>query len=126
LKKLSSHIELGKEGEKNAKQFLENNGYTVLETNWRFRHKEIDIVCKYENLLVFVEVKTRTNDFFQKPYDAVEIKKQKLLIDAAEAFVLEYDNFSEIRFDIISIVYNNNQVQSIEHIKEAFLPQIND
>ena len=44
----------------------------------------------------------------------------------AEAFVLEYDNFSEIRFDIISIVYNNSQVQSIEHIKEAFLPQIND
>ena len=120
------HIELGKEGEKNAKQFLEDNGYTVLFTNWRFRHKEIDIICKHENFLVFVEVKTRSNDFFQKPFDAVEIKKQKLLIDAAEAFVTDFTNFSEIRFDIISIVFNHNKVQSIEHIKEAFLPRIND
>ncbi len=126
MKKTSLHIELGKEGEKFAKQFLENNEYTVLVTNWRFRHKEIDIICKHENMLVFIEVKTRTTDFFQKPYDAVEIKKQKLLIDAAEAFVIEYNDFNEIRFDIISIVYNNSQVKSIEHIKEAFLPQIND
>lgn len=126
MKKNSSHIELGKKGEIIARQFIEDNGYTVLAVNWRFRHKEIDIICKYENYIVFVEVKTRTSDFFQKPYDAVEIKKQKLLIDAAEEYINEYNDFKEIRFDIISIIYNNNKVQSIEHIKEAFFPGINE
>jgi putative endonuclease len=126
LRKKSPHIELGKEGEKIARQYIENMGYIVLETNWRYRHKEIDIICKNENYLVFVEVKTRTTDFFQKPYEAVEIKKQKLLIDAAEAFIIDYIDFSEIRFDIISIVYKNFEIQLIEHIKEAFLPQLNE
>lgn len=126
MKKDSPHIELGKTGEIIAKQFLESNGHTVIEINWRFRHKEIDIICKDKNSLIFVEVKTRACDYFQKPYEAVEIKKQKLLIDAAEAFIIDYTDFLEIRFDIISIVYNNNKLQSIEHIKEAFIPGVND
>lgn len=126
MKKNSAHIELGKEGELIARQYLENKGYSVLQINWRHKHKEIDLVCKDKTFLVFVEVKTRKNDFFQKPYEAVELKKQKLLVEAAEAFIIEYKDFNEIRFDIISIVYNNNTLQSIEHIKEAFFPQIND
>lgn len=126
MKKNSAHIELGKEGELIAKQFLENKGYSVLQINWRHKHKEIDLICKDINFLVFVEVKTRRNDFLQKPYDAVEIKKQKLLIEAAEAFIAEYTDFTDIRFDIVSIIYNNNALHYIEHIKEAFLPQIND
>ena len=122
---MALHIELGKNGENIAKQFLENVGYLILEENWRHLHKEIDIICKDESTLVFVEVKTRSGDFFQKPHEAVDLKKQLLLIDAAEAFIENYTDFNEIRFDIISILYNTNKMPIVEHIKEAFSPELN-
>jgi len=124
LKKIAKHIKLGKEGEKIAKQYLENKGISIIEVNWRFHHKEVDIICKNGTTLIFAEVKTRTCDYFQKPFEAVDEKKQQFLTEAAEAFVCNFTDFSEIRFDIVSIVFNNNKVRSIEHIKEAFIPGI--
>ncbi len=122
---MTAHIELGIEGEKIAAQYLENKGYVILFKNWRFKHKEVDIICKDKSALVFVEVKTRTTDYFQKPYEAVENKKQKLLADAAEAFVSEYTNFEELRFDVVSIIIDKGEIKDIEHIKEAFIPGLN-
>jgi putative endonuclease len=122
---MASHIEFGKKGEKLAKQYLDNKGFSVLRENWRFHHKEIDIICKEGTTLVFIEVKTRSDDFFQKPYESVENKKQCFLIEAAEAFIEEYTDFTELRFDIISIVYKPNTEPVIEHIIDAFSPGIN-
>ncbi|PIY07036.1 MAG: YraN family protein, partial [Bacteroidetes bacterium CG_4_10_14_3_um_filter_31_20] len=106
-------------------QYLENKGYIVLYKNWRFKHKEVDIICKDKSTLVFVEVKTRTSDYFQKPYEAVQINKQNLLADAAEAFICDYTDFDDLRFDIVSIIFEKNIVKEVEHIKEAFIPGLN-
>jgi putative endonuclease len=119
---MASHLDFGKKGEQMSRQFLESKGYAILKENWRFKHKEVDLICKDENILVFVEVKTRSGDYFQKPYEAVETKKQKLLIEAAEAFILEFSDFTEIRFDIVSIVQKPNATAEIEHIINAFTP----
>ncbi len=122
---MKEHIKLGMEGEKIALQYLENKNYMILSKNWRNKHKEIDLICKDNSTLVFVEVKTRTGDFFQKPYEAVENKKQNLLAEAAEAFINEYNDFEELRFDVLSIVFDKNGLKKIEHIKEAFIPGLN-
>lgn len=121
---MASHLDFGKTGEQISRQYLENKGYAILKENWRFEHKEVDLICKDGNILVFVEVKTRSGDYFQQPYEAVEKKKQKLLIDAAEAFIQEFTDFDEIRFDIISIVQKPNSDAEIEHIINAFTPDL--
>jgi len=121
---MASHIDFGKFGEKIARQFLENKGYCILKINWRHRHKEVDIICKKENILVIAEVKTRSDDYFQQPFEAVERKKQNLLVEAAEAFIEDYTDFEEVRYDIISIVKRKDSEPEIEHIEEAFIPGV--
>lgn len=121
---MSSHNELGKKGEKIAREYLEKNRYIILEVNWRYHHKEIDIIACNRNTLVIVEVKTRSGDYFQQPEEAVSLQKQKFLIEAAEAYILENDIDLEARLDILSIVIKNNEVK-IRHIENAYYPSIN-
>lgn len=116
---MAKHIETGKKGEIEAINFLKNLGFEILELNWRFQHSEIDIIAKLEGLLVFVEVKTRKNTKFGLPEESVSKAKQKKMIEGAEAFI-ELNNYKgEIRFDIISILYQNNK-PTFYHIKDAF------
>jgi putative endonuclease len=113
--------ELGRLGEKIAYNYLVKKGFTIKETNWRFKHKEIDIICMYESTLVIVEVKTRSNPDFERPQDAVTRSKQRLLVSAADAYIQSSDFQGEVRFDIISIV-KNKTTEIIEHIPDAFYP----
>ena len=68
---MAKHNDFGRHSEIMAQNYLMSIGYKILETNWRSGHKEIDIIAKDENIIVFVEVKSRTNDIFAKPEDAV-------------------------------------------------------
>ena len=118
---MAEHIKTGKTGEKIAVKFLQSKAYDILETNWRTGHKEIDIIAKQNENIIFIEVKTRKSEYYEKPYEAVTRKKQELLIDAAEVY-LEKNNLDvDIRFDIISILLINNKTK-IEHIENAFTP----
>ncbi|MGE0089948.1 MAG: YraN family protein [Bacteroidales bacterium] len=116
---MSDHIELGKEGEERAAQFLINGGFKIKNRNWRFGKNEIDIIAEKENRLVIVEVKTRTNDYFENPKEAVTKKKQRFIIKAAEAYIEQFNINLETRFDIISILNQNGKIE-IEHIEDAF------
>ncbi len=116
---MKNNISFGSKGEQIAEKYLLKNKYTILHKNWHFRHKEIDLVCKKNNEIIFVEVKTRNNDYFENPKDAVTRKKQKHIIEAANAYIEKYDIHFEARFDIISIVLNN-ATPEIEHIEDAF------
>ncbi len=118
---MAKHIETGKKGEDIAVSFLVSKGYKILETNWHSGHKEIDIVALDKNMLVIVEVKTRSTDYFGYPEEAVNKKKQQLLINAANAYVFKHDLSNEIRYDIISIILKGNDIK-IDHIKDAFFP----
>jgi putative endonuclease len=116
---MASHNDLGKFGEELAVDFLENNGYEILETNWVFDKAEIDIIAQKNGILAIVEVKTRSSIEFGLPQDFVKPKKIKLLLKAVDEYVVQNDLDVEVRFDIIAI-HKENDNFNIEHIEEAF------
>ncbi|MEE9406458.1 MAG: YraN family protein [Polaribacter sp.] len=117
---MAEHNELGKKGEKLAVDFLIKNDYKILETNYRYLKAEIDIIAQKENILIAVEVKTRSSDYFEEPQDAVKPKKIKLMVSAIDYYVVDKNLDIEVRFDIIAIIHQNNKTK-IEHLEDAFL-----
>ncbi len=115
---------LGEKGEKEARNFLEKEGYLILEMNWRFKKLEVDIIAKKNDELIIVEVKARSTDVFGEPEMFVSKKKQKNLIKAANEYILLIDFNGETRFDIVSILQNNENLV-VKHIPGAFYPSIN-
>lgn len=116
---MAEHNELGKFGEKQAVAYLQEKGYDILETNWTFQKAEIDIIAKKDNLLVVVEVKTRSSLNFGLPQDFVKPKKIQLLVKAVNEYVISNDLDVTVRFDIIA-VHKEAKNFNIEHIEEAF------
>ena len=116
---MAEHNELGKLGEELAADFLQKNGYDILETNWTFQKAEIDIIAQKENILAIVEVKTRSSIEFGLPQDFVKPKKVQLLVKAVNEYVISNDLDAEVRFDIIAI-YKEDKDYKIEHIEDAF------
>ena len=116
---MAEHNDLGKLGEELAVEFLQKNGYEILETNYVFQKAEIDIIAKKENILAVVEVKTRSSIDFGLPQDFVKPKKIQLLVKAVNEYVISNDLDVEVRFDIIAI-HNHNKTFEIEHIEDAF------
>jgi putative endonuclease len=115
---MKSHQKLGFKGEKIATGFLIKKGFTILQLNYRFKHSEIDIIAKKKDLLVFVEVKTRSGRQFGLPEEAVNHKKTSSIFKAAENFILHIGWEQNIRFDVISI--SINETLEITHIEDAF------
>ena len=118
---MAEHNDLGLLGEELAATFLSQNGYTILEKNWRFGREEIDILAQKEDTLVVVEVKTRSGSFFGEPEEFVNRQKQKNLIKAANAYINKNDLDLEVRFDIIGVILTGKS-HSIHHIEDAFQP----
>ncbi len=113
----------GNAGEDFAISHLLKLGYNVLDKNWRYKHLEVDIIALHNNQLVIVEVKLRASNAFGQPEDFVSLKKQKNLIKAAHAYVIEKNLDYEVRFDVVSIIQNSNEF-SLEHIIDAFYPTL--
>ncbi len=117
---MAKHYNLGIKGEKTAILFLLENNYKIIETNYRFQKAEIDIIAQKKDILICVEVKTRTSTYFGNPQDFIDTKKIKLLVKAMDNYIISKNLDVEVRFDIIAIIQNKNQTK-IEHIKDAFL-----
>ena len=116
---------IGDRGEVIAAAYLEAQGYTILERNYRFEHAEVDLVCfkpaAQGGELVFTEVKTRSGLGFGRPEEAVTEEKKRHLIRAAKAYLYERKlEGSPCRFDVISIVLQGGQEPEIEHFEDAF------
>ena len=116
---MAEHNELGKFGEELAVEFLQKNGYDILETNWTFQKAEIDIIAQKNNTLAVVEVKTRSSIEFGLPQDFVKPKKIQLLVKAIHEYIILNDLDVEASFDIIAIHKEENNYK-IEHIEDAF------
>jgi putative endonuclease len=112
---------IGKQGEDLAIEFLREEGYDILERNWRFKHIEADIIARDKDQLVIVEVKTRSGNTYGEPSTAVDFRKQRYLIFAAERYLFSHNLDLEVRFDIVSIIIDQGRT-ALEHIKEAFHP----
>jgi Predicted endonuclease distantly related to archaeal Holliday junction resolvase len=114
---------LGELGEAKALEYLVYNGFEIIVTNWRYGHKEIDIIARKDGLIHVVEVKTRATDYFEEPKEAVKRKKQKNLVEAADAFIVKRNIMEEVQFDIISIVMSDEKFD-LEYVPQAFYPGI--
>jgi len=118
---------LGKSGEDLAVSFLKKNGFEILERNYRYGHKEIDIIGKDKTTIVFIEVKTGRSKNFGSPQGWVNLKKQKNIIEVAQAYIQEHDlGDFDFRFDVVAINFEKGNKRfeecfAIEHIKNAFM-----
>ena len=120
---------VGRIGEQIAVQFLVQNGYTVVERNWRHGHQEVDIIAKDDRFLVFVEVKTRSclspEDLrYGRPARAVNQTKQKNLLLAARAYLGSHARLSlQPRLDVIEVYLHptDSTPLKVHHIRNAFL-----
>jgi len=114
--------QFGHKGEELALAFYKENQYSILEKNWQSNHLEVDIIAKNDEFIVFCEVKTRSGSLFGNPEQSVTTQKQRNIIRAAHHYVLKHRILLEVRFDIISIVFNGEQ-HTLEHIPFAFMPK---
>lgn len=119
---MATHNDLGRQGEAIAKAHLEANGYEIMDENWSFGKAEIDLIAYKHKTIIFAEVKTRTGTGFGLPEDFVDARKQRLLADAADEYIYLMNHQGEVRFDIISILFNRNNNYNLKHIEDAFWP----
>lgn len=120
---MAEHNELGKEGEEEAANYLLEKGYFIRHRNWRSGKKELDIVAEYDNELIVVEVKTRTDTRFGNPEDAVTDRKIRHIVASTDAYLRKFAIDLPVRFDIITIT-GKKAPHTIEHITDAFYPPI--
>jgi len=108
--------QIWKIGEEMAKEYLEDKGYQIIEQNYRTKYSEIDIVVKKDNILIFVEVRTKKSGDFVSPEESINQKKLKKLYWNAEAYVSAKKWQGQYRVDAVCIILDhNNMIESIEH-----------
>lgn len=111
---MNTQSEFGHWGEERAGSYLQEQGYTILARNWRYGHKEVDIICTKGDLIVIVEVKARGQQE-ENPETLLNIFKRRNLRKAAAAYLREYGLEKEVRFDLVLIAGGK-----LQHIEEAF------
>lgn len=115
--------DLGKQGEDLAVDHLKNAGFKILSRNWKYGKHEIDIIAEKSDVVVFAEVKTRTDDFQMDPRTAINREKQKSIILAADGYIKRYSIDKDSRFDVIIVIKRDVQFE-IDHIEDAFYPTL--
>jgi putative endonuclease len=111
---------LGKEGERIAEQYLKEKGYKLVERNYRCAAGEVDLIVLDRRVIVFVEVKTRTGHGFGTPLEAVQPRKQRKMMQAAQFFLSQKKlHQRDARFDVVGISWPGRE-PVIEHVENAF------
>ncbi len=86
-----------------AAAWLQQQGFSILFRNWKHSYFELDVVAEKENILHFIEVKTRTTDTYGHPEEGVTAKKLERLMNAGEEFLYQHPEWKRIQYDILSI-----------------------
>ena len=113
---------IGKAAEKISTEYLIKQGYTIRETNWRMNHLEVDIIAQKGDMIIFIEVKAR-NGKHDDPLDAVDAKKIKHLVKAANVYLQSETYDYDCRFDVITLTGTPDEYV-LEHIEDAFIPPL--
>ncbi|OCX50354.1 YraN family protein [Mucilaginibacter sp. PPCGB 2223] len=119
---MANHLDLGRLGEQLAKTYLEGLGYEIIDENWTHGKAEVDLIAYHDKTIIFVEVKTRTGTGFGQPEDFVDARKQKLLADAANEYIYLMEHNGDARFDIVSVLFDQQNKHTLKHIPDAFWP----
>ncbi len=119
MNKSNRHI--GNNAENLAVEYLQKEGYEILDRNYYSSHSEIDIVAKNQLYIVFFEVKMRSSTQFGQPFEQVTEAKVEHVFNAAEAWVIEHKlENSPMRFDVIGILIRKGEKPIINHIPDAY------
>src|SRR5262245_59356443 len=118
---MAEHIDLGKEGEALALEYLRKNDYEILHCNWRHFRYEIDIIAKKNELLHIIEVKSR--HYFQGgfPEESVTKKKFNFLKKAADEFLYQHPQYRHVQFNVLSITLFRDKEPEFFLIEDVFL-----
>jgi putative endonuclease len=108
----------GKKGEDLATAYLQSKGWEILARNWRYKRSEIDLIARDGQILVFVEVKTKSYTRFGEPETSVDDRKAAKIMEGAEQYVFDNDWHGDIRFDVVAITLQP-QVDLL-HLEDAF------
>lgn len=112
---------LGLKGEKEAARYLRDNSYEIIDGNYDTRAGEIDIIVRREKLIVFVEVKSRSEGYIAKPVESVDKIKQQKIVQTAMLYMAVNKIRLQPRFDIIEVYFDNkSDFESLNHIENAF------
>jgi len=117
---MANHNDFGKIAEDLAANYLQKNGYKVLSRNFRFQKAEVEIIAEKDDFIIIVEVKARSTDIFMLPQEAVTKTKIKSIVSAANHYLEEFNRQNEVRFDIISVLPDEQKNLMIDHIIDAF------
>jgi putative endonuclease len=116
---LAAHYRQGLDGEEAAAAYLRGQGYGIVARNYRFRRAEIDILALKDSVLAVVEVKTRSQGFYEPLSHAVSPAKIRRLVKAADHFVRERGLEVEVRFDIV-LLFGQSGGYRLRHLENAF------
>ena len=118
---MAAHNDLGRAGEDAAVRYLEGKDFVIRHRNWRFKHWELDIVAEKDGEVRIIEVKTRSYKDFMDPAMAVDRRKRKHLMKAADAYIKLFDVEEPVFFDVLTVV-GSEGIYRFEHNEYAFTP----
>ncbi len=116
-----SNQEIGILGEEIAADFIIKKGWTICERNWRYKHLEVDLIVFDGKILRIVEVKLRSSLQYGYPEERILKDKMKHLKIAANIYQQKHPNYKFIQFDVISILYQKNEVKEIFHFEDVYI-----
>lgn len=117
---MAKHNQVGVLGEELAVTWFAQQGFTILETNWRFKHAEIDIIATKDNVLHFIEVKTTTTNLFGNPEEKVDSKKLNTVKKAAEEYLYQNQQWQRVQYNILAITMLPNKPTEYFLIEDVF------
>lgn len=118
---MAQHNTTGNFGEALAATYLQQNGFTLLHQNWRHSHWEVDIIASRNNVLHFVEVKTRRTKKFGHPEESVSKKKIQNLINASAAYLQKQPQWQRIQFNVLAITILKNEAPEYFLIEDVYV-----
>ncbi len=118
---MARHNKTGEKGEELACGFLMKNNFSILHKNWRYSYWEVDIIAVRENVLHFIEVKTRRTREYGMPEENVTNKKIRNLINAAEGYLAAFPQWKRIQYDVLSITLLTDSPPVFYFIEDIFL-----
>ena len=118
---MATHQHTGNLGEDMAVEYIAQKGYRLLHRNWRHSHWEVDLIAEKEEVLHFIEVKTKRSKKFGNPEDQVNKKKIRNLINASEEYLYQNPEWKRIQFDVLAITMLKDTDVEYFFIEDVYL-----
>ena len=119
---MAGHLETGRSGELLAISYLQEQGFNILHRNWRYSYYEIDVIAYRNNLLHFIEIKTRNGNMFGFPEESVSAKKIRNIMKAAASYQFEFPGYTRVQYDVLSISLRGKEAPEYFFIEDVYAP----